>query len=57
MIKVKIFHTDECLMRDLAISKVNSKSYNDTDGFGFVIHDDFPDYCKIQYIEKTQLKE
>ncbi|EPP1150374.1 hypothetical protein ACULTK_003870 [Yersinia enterocolitica] len=56
MIKVKIFHTDECLMRDLAISKVNSKSYNDTDGFGFVIHHDFPDYCKIQYIEKNTIE-
>ncbi|EIX9086973.1 hypothetical protein BME13_10310 [Klebsiella pneumoniae] len=56
MIKVKVFHTDECLMRDLALSKVNSKSYNDNDGFGFVIHDDFTDYCKVQYVEKNTIE-
>lgn len=56
MIKVKVFHTDERLSRDLAISKVNSKSYNDDDGFGFIIHDDLYDYCKIQYVEKNTIE-
>jgi len=56
MIKVKVFHTDELLLRDLALSKVNSKTYNDHDGFGFIIQDDFSGYCKIQYVEKNTIE-
>ncbi|EMI1801139.1 hypothetical protein NRH13_001167 [Proteus mirabilis] len=56
MIKVKILQVDRLLSRDFTLSKVNSKSYNDNDGFGFIIHDDFPDYCKIQYIEKNTIE-
>jgi len=56
MIKVKVFHTDKPLLRDLALSKANSKSYSDEDGFGFIIQDDFPGYCKIQYIEKNTIE-
>ncbi|ADW73095.1 hypothetical protein Rahaq_1473 [Rahnella aceris] len=56
MIKVKVFHTDEHLLRDLALSKVNSKSYNDNDGFGFFIQDDFSHYCKVQYVEKNTIE-
>jgi hypothetical protein len=56
MIKVKVFHTDEHLLRDLALSKVDSKSYNDNDGFGFAIQDDFSHYCKVQYVEKNTIE-
>ncbi|WP_312212670.1 hypothetical protein [Pseudescherichia sp.] len=56
MIKVKVFHTDECLLRELALSKINSKGFNDDDGFGFIIQDDHYDYCKVQYIEKNTIE-
>lgn len=56
MIKVKVFQTDECLLRDVAVSKVNSKSYNDDDGFGFIIQDDLSGHCKIQYVEKNTIE-
>ncbi|ELY3598841.1 hypothetical protein ACVUJJ_002157 [Cronobacter turicensis] len=56
MIKVKVFHTNEHILRDLALSKVYSRSYNDVDGFGFIIQDTLSDYCKIQYIEKNTIE-
>lgn len=56
MIKVKVFHTDECLVRDASLSKVSIKAYNDEDGFGFVIQDDLNDHCKIQYIERNTIE-
>jgi hypothetical protein len=43
-------------LRDLALSKVNSKSYSDDDGFGFIIQDDFSGYCKVKYIEKNTIE-
>ncbi|MGD8162490.1 hypothetical protein [Pantoea sp. FN0307] len=56
MIKVKVFHTDEHLLRDSSLSKINSQGYNDEDGFGFLIQDNLSDYCKVQYIEKNTIE-
>ncbi|ELY4575630.1 hypothetical protein SMZ97_003265 [Cronobacter turicensis] len=56
MIKIKVFHTNELILRDLVLSKVYSRSYNDVDGFGFIIQDALSDYCKVQYIEKNTIE-
>nr|DAQ83328.1 MAG TPA: hypothetical protein [Caudoviricetes sp.] len=54
--KVKLFSTDEYIKKNEVINKINSRPYNDEDGFGFVVQDNALDGCKVQYIEKNTLE-
>lgn len=54
--KLKFFSTDIYINKNDVVNKINARPYNDQDGFGFVMQDDFFDGCKVQYIEKNTLE-